>query len=530
MMPWLYHCPPASLAAAFCLKVLVVSLSWPCFPPWKVSPRLEDPAALITRRLHGAMQLGYIEGEEIHSHWSALWIIHSWIIATLGAYIALSTVQHMRRVRTNGWYCYLLLQAGLGLGFCTVWCMHFVGMQALQLKSGSISGNMPEIGIVFEVSFTITSGLASWLISTISLHICHGCKFQHGQVVRNRESALRIVLATSILSAGVCVMHYMGMMSQRGGFKMLYNPIVVIVSVGIAIVVSAAGLCIVVFLPNRTVFRMAASVVIACAVNGMHYCGMASAHYIATADGPTWGLHTVHVTPKDVLVAVLVVDILLMVGNAYYIEVIEKIEVRHEQQLLHEGFVAAAKKLVKRSKEMRFPMVLIRYQVFAGLGRLVPHETLRDQHKLVFVDTGRAAAKLRKANVIVFFSHQWLSEKVPDPQNVQYDEMLVALTQLAQTMHTRPENILVWVDYSCIPQHAVDQQQLAIESLPAYASVCSAFVVIAPQVLHTQTKVPCNFTSYSQRFWCRLEVFCTILSAVRMGACSDQIESIEEVQ
>lgn len=59
--------------------------------------------------------------------------------------------------------------------------------------------------------------------------------------------------------------------------------------------------------------------------------------------------------------------------------------------------------------------------------------------------------------------------------------------------------------YSSIPQRSRGQQKLAIASLAAYASVAHAFVIVAPPVIHADTKLPCNVSTYNKRMWCRAE-------------------------
>lgn len=60
-------------------------------------------------------------------------------------------------------------------------------------------------------------------------------------------------------------------------------------------------------------------------------------------------------------------------------------------------------------------------------------------------------------------------------------------------------------DYMSVPQVARATQGLAIDSLCTYAFLCSAFIVVAPKVMHTDTGVQCDAESYRQRAWCRAE-------------------------
>merc|ERR1719191_2159779 len=73
------------------------------------------------------------------------------------------------------------------------------------------------------------------------------------------------------------------------------------------------------------------------------------------------------------------------------------------------------------------PMVLIRLCDFCALGCLTPYETLRDQGRLIFLDSWQEALEFKKKCYIVFLSHQWLGWGEPDPQNLHYTTMVNAV-------------------------------------------------------------------------------------------------------
>eukprot|EP00440_Ansanella_granifera_P018863 gb/GFBE01020495.1/.p1 GENE.gb/GFBE01020495.1/~~gb/GFBE01020495.1/.p1 ORF type:complete len:837 (+),score=124.53 gb/GFBE01020495.1/:1-2511(+) len=468
---------------------------------------------------------GYIEGEEIHQSYKGGFLVLSLAIACVGAYIAFTTASYMRLVRKTRWYYVLLIQAGLALGVSTIWSMHFVGMRALVLEGGSESGSKGVLEVRFEITLTLSSGIIAWIMACFAMNFSLSRKVEN-RTARDREAIVRIVGSTVLLAVGVGAMHYLGMLSQRGEFEMVYNPFVIIASVIIAVLVCASGLTILLFFPDKTIYRLLAAVIIGLAVSAVHYTGMFSAVYIAHPNGIEWGTRAVSISSDAIVIAVLFVDVALMASNAFYVEVIQVMDKKIlEKELEHEGFIATSKALMKRSKAMQFPMTLLRAPVFLKLGRLVAYESLRDRKLLLFLDTPRAAQKLRKNGLILFFSHQWLSSNYPDPTGIQFQDMVCAVHELARSRRMALENIYIWVDYCGIPQCSADQQQLAINSLPAYVSACSAFVVIAPQILHSVSQVPCNFTSYSNRFWCRLEVFCAMISALRSDNGQDELTS-----
>ena len=165
---------------------------------------------------------------------------------------------------------------------------------------------------------------------------------------------------------------------------------------------------------------------------------------------------------------------------------------------------------------MNHSAVLVPASTFVSLGELRAYEDLRDEGKLIYRDSFSALA--HGDDYIVFFSHQWTSFDHPDPANVQYPVMVAALLKLAEEKEadnavregkTRAseagdatevvsilERMLVWVDYSSIPQRSEATLKLAIQSLSAYSSLAAEFVIVAPTCHHLQTGAVCDFESY----------------------------------
>ena len=51
-------------------------------------------------------------------------------------------------------------------------------------------------------------------------------------------------------------------------------------------------------------------------------------------------------------------------------------------------------------------------------------------------------------------------------------------------------------------------QKLAINSISNFASCATVFVVIAPEVVHSDTGRVCNYATYQRRMWCKAEQLC----------------------
>ena len=105
---------------------------------------------------------------------------------------------------------------------------------------------------------------------------------------------------------------------------------------------------------------------------------------------------------------------------------------------------------------------------------------------------------------------QWTSFTVPDPSNIQYDTMVLALKELAKRngWDESLKDVFVWVDFSSIPQANPSTQNLAIRSLAAYASSATYFIIVAPDTPHADLDDKCDFDTYQKRMWCRAEQVC----------------------
>ncbi|KAI8607446.1 hypothetical protein BC830DRAFT_1234590 [Chytriomyces sp. MP71] len=96
------------------------------------------------------------------------------------------------------------------------------------------------------------------------------------------ERPTRIFVSGFFIALAVLAMHYLGMYSMRMEAIQLFNPVVVAISVVIALVAATAGMFIIFrvlpYFPYDFV-KYAAAVIIAIAVNGMHYTGMAALQF-----------------------------------------------------------------------------------------------------------------------------------------------------------------------------------------------------------------------------------------------------------
>jgi NO-binding membrane sensor protein with MHYT domain len=223
----------------------------------------------------------------------------SFLISALGAFAALTASS---RIVGPGGRLNLLnaVISGTALGGIGVWSMHFIGMLAVRVNMG-VSYSIPETFVSLVAAVAGSAGALLW--------------------VARRPSLPRLAGAGVLLGLGVCVMHYLGMYGMRfAGFFEWSAPLVG-VSVAIAIVAATAALWLA-FVVRSLAARLAASLVMACAVCAMHYTGMGAATFICTspeANGYPMGpwLITALELPALVTTVALGVAVVILVDQAF---------------------------------------------------------------------------------------------------------------------------------------------------------------------------------------------------------------------
>ena len=149
-----------------------------------------------------------------------------------------------------------------------IWSMHFVAMLGFSLP-------MP-------VGYALDSTLLSWVmavsVSWLGLRVA----------TRHNPSAPMLIAGGIILGGGICVMHYIDMYAMRITPQIAYDPMLLSLSLIIAVGGAMAALLILVWLrvpslqhPLRR--KILAAAVMAGTIAGTHYTGMAAARFPANA-------------------------------------------------------------------------------------------------------------------------------------------------------------------------------------------------------------------------------------------------------
>ncbi|MBF6212755.1 hypothetical protein IU433_20135 [Nocardia puris] len=193
---------------------------------------------------------------DIH-HFSYGWLtpLLAYLMSFTGSLLGL---QCAARARTGsnrvGW----LLLAALALGGTGIWVMHFIGMLGF-----SIAG----VEIRYDVPLTLVSAVTAIVVVGIGLFV----------VVRPRPTVTALLSGGTVTGLGVATMHYTGMVALRSHATIGYSAPLVALSVAIAVVAATAALWFTVRV-QRFLATVGAALIMAAAVCGMHYTGMASMH------------------------------------------------------------------------------------------------------------------------------------------------------------------------------------------------------------------------------------------------------------
>ncbi|HEY7636405.1 MAG TPA: MHYT domain-containing protein [Gemmatimonadales bacterium] len=198
----------------------------------------------------------------IHGTYSPILVILSVLIASAASYTALDLAGRVTATRGRERLAWLAGgSAAMGIG---IWSMHFVGMLAFHLP----------VPITYGVGRVILSVLVAIAASALAL------------VIVSRESIVieSLVLGAICMGPAIAGMHYIGMAALNAPAAMRFDPLLVTLSVGVAITASFGGLSLAYrFRTDETALgrrrRMASAVIMGLAIAGMHYTGMMAANF-----------------------------------------------------------------------------------------------------------------------------------------------------------------------------------------------------------------------------------------------------------
>ncbi|MFE9442323.1 MHYT domain-containing protein [Streptomyces sp. NPDC006602] len=197
----------------------------------------------------------------------------AYVMACLGGALGLRcTVRSL--LDTQSWKAGWLALGAASIG-CGIWTMHFIAMIGFQVE---------ETRIRYDASLTVLSLAVAIVVVGIGVFI----------VGYRGASPVTLSAAGVVTGSGVAAMHYLGMAAMHLNADVRYDPLVVALSVLIAIIAATAALWAAVTI-RGFLTSLGASLIMGVAVSGMHYTGMAavSVHLHGTGGG-TWAGDSPH--------------------------------------------------------------------------------------------------------------------------------------------------------------------------------------------------------------------------------------------
>ncbi|MFJ3583786.1 MHYT domain-containing protein [Streptomyces sp. NPDC090127] len=193
--------------------------------------------------------------------------VAAFLMACLGSALGLRcttrSVRHRNTFKT-GWLALGATSIGTG-----IWTMHFIAMIGFSVDEAPISYDRP---------LTFASLGVAILMVGIGIFI----------VGYRGATALTLVTGGTITGLGVATMHYLGMAGMRLQGTIDYDSLTVALSVLIAVVAATTALWAAVSV-HGFLASLGASLVMALAVSGMHYTGMAAVNVHVHGSGAATG-------------------------------------------------------------------------------------------------------------------------------------------------------------------------------------------------------------------------------------------------
>jgi diguanylate cyclase (GGDEF)-like protein len=188
----------------------------------------------------------------------------SLLVATLASYTTLDLTRHINHLGNSRHRQYWLLGGAFSMGI-GIWSMHFMGMLAMSLS----------IPLGYDALITVVSLLIAMVVSYFALFL----------VTSGTLSTRKLTGGGALMGLGIASMHYTGMFALKMFPAIEYDPAIFALSILIAVVASIAALWIAFTLRaanlSRLLLRRAgAALLMGVAITGMHYTGMAAAHFL----------------------------------------------------------------------------------------------------------------------------------------------------------------------------------------------------------------------------------------------------------
>lgn len=201
-----------------------------------------------------------MEHEHIHGTYDSLLVIFSYVVAIVASYNVLDLAGRISETSGRSRLLWLLFGAvTMGMG---IWSMHFVGMLAFSLP----------FPVAYDLTYILLSVLAAIVASYFALYVA----------ARDNVTVRQLLGSGLLLAIGISTMHYTGMAAMQIGIR--YDPPLFALSILIAFAASVAALWLAIYFRGDKGIsgvwkKLGSGLIMGAAIAGMHYIGMAAAHF-----------------------------------------------------------------------------------------------------------------------------------------------------------------------------------------------------------------------------------------------------------
>jgi len=262
-------------------------------------------------------------------------VARSILIAMVASYAALDLGGRVTAAR--GWARAAWLTGGavaMGIG---IWAMHFKGLLAFHLP----------VKVAYHWPTVLASLVIGVLASAIALHIA----------TRQKMGPAQAWTGSLILGGGIAAMHYVGMAAMRLAAVIRFDPVVVALSVVLAILFSRLALMFTFDyredFRGTTLAKLISAAGMGAAISLMHYTGMASVSFLPAALVPDLS-HTVSISPLGGY-GISIVSFLVL-GTAILTSSVDRqtqVEVRRLNERLEQRVVERTRQLTAANEDLR---------------------------------------------------------------------------------------------------------------------------------------------------------------------------------
>ncbi|WP_025272942.1 MHYT domain-containing protein [Haloglycomyces albus] len=223
--------------------------------------------------------------------------VMAFFFSIAGSYLGLTCARFARAATNTATRIRWIALSSFAIGGIGIWMMHFAAMIGFTVDGKNITYDLGVTALSFVIA-VISVAVGLWIAGT------------------RDQSWFRLIPAGTVCGAGVASMHYTGMAAMNFAGRLDYNTAIVASSIAIAVVASTVALRFSAVIARRG-SMLAASVIMAIAVCGMHYTGMLAIVVSDAQAAPPGGIEPLTlIIPILILAAVGIIGLIIAVLGA----------------------------------------------------------------------------------------------------------------------------------------------------------------------------------------------------------------------